>query len=100
MTSSLECARQLAALGLSVIPVPAPRPGARVGEPGDGKVPTIPWRAYQTRLPTEDEQVDYFRRVGDAFPDRMVVIRSYDLGGDKFPAAFRWDDFRYPSAVE
>ncbi|MEO8635205.1 MAG: phosphoenolpyruvate--protein phosphotransferase [Gemmatimonadales bacterium] len=40
-------------------------------------------------LPTEDEQADYFRRVTDAFPNHTVVIRSYDLGGDKFPAAFR-----------
>ncbi len=40
-------------------------------------------------LPTEDEQANYFRRVTDAFPNYPVVIRSYDLGGDKFPAAFR-----------
>lgn len=40
-------------------------------------------------LPTEDEQTDYFRRVSDAFPGYPVVVRSFDLGGDKFPAAFR-----------
>ncbi|MDH5283863.1 MAG: phosphoenolpyruvate--protein phosphotransferase [Gemmatimonadota bacterium] len=40
-------------------------------------------------LPTEDEQADYFRRVTESFSGRQVVIRSYDLGGDKFPAAFR-----------
>lgn len=40
-------------------------------------------------LPTEDEQTDYFRRVSDAFPGKTVVVRSFDLGGDKFPAAFR-----------
>ncbi len=40
-------------------------------------------------LPTEDEQTDYFRRVSDAFPGHPVVVRSFDLGGDKFPAAFR-----------
>ena len=39
-------------------------------------------------LPTEDEQVEYFRRVALAFPDHSVTIRSFDLGGDKFPAAF------------
>jgi phosphotransferase system enzyme I (PtsI) len=33
--------------------------------------------------------VDYFRRVSDAFPGLPVIIRSFDLGGDKFPAAFR-----------
>ncbi len=40
-------------------------------------------------LPTEDEQTEYFRRVSDAFPGLPVIIRSFDLGGDKFPAAFR-----------
>jgi phosphoenolpyruvate-protein phosphotransferase (PTS system enzyme I) len=40
-------------------------------------------------LPTEDEQTDYFRRVALAFPDNTVIIRSFDLGGDKFPAAFK-----------
>jgi phosphoenolpyruvate-protein phosphotransferase (PTS system enzyme I) len=40
-------------------------------------------------LPTEDEQARYFRRVGEAFPGHPVVVRTYDLGGDKFPAAFR-----------
>jgi len=40
-------------------------------------------------LPSEDEQAAYYRRVGEAFPGHPVVIRTYDLGGDKFPAPFR-----------
>jgi phosphotransferase system enzyme I (PtsI) len=40
-------------------------------------------------LPTEDEQAEYFRRVAESFSGYPVVIRSFDLGGDKFPAAFR-----------
>jgi phosphotransferase system enzyme I (PtsI) len=40
-------------------------------------------------MPTEDEQTAYFRRVALAFPRHAIVIRSFDLGGDKFPAAFR-----------
>src|SRR5207244_10369325 len=40
-------------------------------------------------LPTEDEQSAYFRRVGEAFPGQPVVIRTYDLGGDKLPPPFR-----------
>ena len=40
-------------------------------------------------LPTEDEQTAYFRRVSLAFPRHPVVVRTYDLGGDKFPAAWR-----------
>jgi phosphotransferase system enzyme I (PtsI) len=42
----------------------------------------------RTGMPTEDEQAEYFRRVASAFPGHPVIIRSYDLGGDKFPAAF------------
>ena len=42
----------------------------------------------RAHVPTEDEQLEYFRRVGAAFPNDLVVIRTYDLGGDKFPAAF------------
>jgi len=40
-------------------------------------------------LPSEDEQTEYFRRVGEAFAGHPVVIRTFDLGGDKFPAPFR-----------
>lgn len=40
-------------------------------------------------LPSEDEQAAYFRRVGEAFAGYPVVVRTYDLGGDKFPAPFR-----------
>jgi phosphotransferase system enzyme I (PtsI) len=40
-------------------------------------------------LPTEDEQARYFRKVGQAFAGHPIVVRSYDLGGDKFPAPFQ-----------
>ena len=40
-------------------------------------------------LPTEDEQATYFRRVGEAFRGHPVVVRTYDLGGDKLPAPFQ-----------
>jgi phosphoenolpyruvate-protein phosphotransferase (PTS system enzyme I) len=40
-------------------------------------------------MPTEDEQASYFQRVALAFSGHPVIIRSYDLGGDKFPAAFK-----------
>jgi phosphoenolpyruvate-protein phosphotransferase (PTS system enzyme I) len=43
----------------------------------------------RTELPTEDEQFGYFSKVAAQFPHHPVVIRSYDLGGDKFPAPFR-----------
>ncbi|PYO80112.1 MAG: hypothetical protein DMD67_01310 [Gemmatimonadetes bacterium] len=40
-------------------------------------------------LPTEDEQAAYFGRVAEAFPGHPVVVRTYDLGGDKLPLQFR-----------
>ena len=43
----------------------------------------------RTELPGEDEQAEYYRRICERFPDHPVVVRTYDLGGDKFPAAFR-----------
>ncbi len=42
-----------------------------------------------SELPSEDEQAKYFAHVGEAFAGHPVVIRTYDLGGDKFPAPFR-----------
>lgn len=37
-------------------------------------------------VPPEEEQLQAYRQVIEAFPDQPVVIRTYDLGGDKFPA--------------
>lgn len=34
-------------------------------------------------VPTEDEQVTAYRKVIDAAPNRSVVVRTLDLGGDK-----------------
>lgn len=36
-------------------------------------------------LPGEEEQFEAYRQVAEAFPDRPVTIRTFDLGGDKFP---------------
>jgi phosphotransferase system enzyme I (PtsI) len=37
-------------------------------------------------VPPEEEQFKAYRQVLEAFPGKPVVIRTYDLGGDKFPA--------------
>lgn len=36
-------------------------------------------------MPGEEEQYRAYRQVAEAFPEGAVIIRSYDLGGDKFP---------------
>ena len=59
------------------------------GADGVGLVRTEFLITGHSALPSEDEQYEYFRRVGEAFAGRPVVIRTYDLGGDKFPAPFR-----------
>jgi phosphoenolpyruvate-protein phosphotransferase (PTS system enzyme I) len=61
----------------------------RHGAQGVGLLRTEFLLTGRASLPTEDEQTEYFRRVALAFPDHTVVIRSFDLGGDKFPAAFK-----------
>ena len=41
------------------------------------------------RMPDEEEQAALYLRMGKAFPEDDVVIRTFDIGGDKFPAGFR-----------
>ena len=64
-------------------------PAVRLGAQGVGLLRTEFLLTGRATLPTEDEQAEYFRRVALAFPERTVIIRSFDLGGDKFPAAFK-----------
>jgi phosphoenolpyruvate-protein phosphotransferase (PTS system enzyme I) len=61
----------------------------RLGAQGVGLLRTEFLLTGRATLPTEDEQTEYFRRVAMAFPGHTVVIRSFDLGGDKFPVAFK-----------
>ncbi|MGB2078842.1 MAG: phosphoenolpyruvate--protein phosphotransferase [Vibrio sp.] len=37
----------------------------------------------QQRFPTESEQVDVYRHVLESYPDRPVIMRTLDIGGDK-----------------
>jgi phosphotransferase system enzyme I (PtsI) len=43
----------------------------------------------RTELPGEDEQAEFYKRIGERFAGFPVVVRSYDLGGDKFPVSIR-----------
>ena len=67
--SALDHALDLWRRGLSVFPVPRPRPGAPAGQAGDGKVPTLAWREFQNRRPTEDEIRAWF-----SAPRNIAVI--------------------------
>ncbi|MFV1987359.1 MAG: phosphoenolpyruvate--protein phosphotransferase [Gemmatimonadota bacterium] len=39
----------------------------------------------QRVIPSEKEQFDAYRAVVDGFPDHPVTLRTFDIGGDKFP---------------
>jgi len=61
----------------------------RHGAEGVGLVRTEFLITGHSELPDEETQTRYFRQIGEAFAGYPVVIRTYDLGGDKFPAPFR-----------
>jgi phosphotransferase system enzyme I (PtsI) len=64
-------------------------PAVRHGAQGVGLLRTEFLLTGRATIPTEDEQTDYFRRVALAFQGKPVIIRTFDLGGDKFPASFQ-----------
>ncbi len=43
----------------------------------------------RTSLPTEEEQFAVYRRVVESMRGRPVVLRTFDIGGDKFASSFR-----------
>jgi len=68
----------------------------RHGATGVGLLRTEFLVTGRTHLPSEEDQAAYFRRVATAFPNGVVTIRTFDLGGDKFPAAFDAPDEANP----
>lgn len=62
---------------------------AQHGAEGIGLLRTEFLLVGRTEMPSEDEQARYFERVAKRFQGHPVLVRSFDLGGDKFPAAFR-----------
>lgn len=55
------------------------------GADGVGLMRTEFLMVGRTTLPDEDEQYRAYRRVVEAFGQRPVVIRTFDIGGDKLP---------------
>lgn len=60
-------------------------PAAASGAEGVGLMRTEFLVLGRTAMPTEDEQVEAYVKVVKAFGGRPVVIRTYDVGGDKLP---------------
>src|SRR5690606_24784701 len=58
-------------------------PGLRHGAQGIGLYRTeIPFLVRDS-FPSEDEQVQVYRQVFSAYPDKPVYMRTLDIGGDK-----------------
>ncbi|MES2178752.1 MAG: phosphoenolpyruvate--protein phosphotransferase [Gemmatimonadota bacterium] len=58
---------------------------ARSGAEGVGLMRTEFLVVGRANMPDEDEQYRAYRRVLEAFPGKPVVIRTFDIGGDKLP---------------
>jgi phosphoenolpyruvate-protein phosphotransferase (PTS system enzyme I) len=59
--------------------------GASSGAEGVGLMRTEFLVVGRAAMPDEDEQYRVYRRVVEAFGKRPVVIRTFDIGGDKLP---------------
>ena len=70
------------------LPAEAARARA-LGAPGVGLFRTEFLVVGRSTVPEEEEQYRAYREVAEAFPSRPVLIRTFDLGGDKFPVFLR-----------
>ena len=66
------------------LPVEAPK-ARDYGAEGIGLFRTEFLVVGRNTMPGEEEQYEAYRQVAEAFPDSAVYIRTFDLGGDKFP---------------
>ena len=57
----------------------------RAGAEGVGLFRTEFLVIAHTTIPAEEEQYSAYREVVEEFPGSEVVLRTFDLGGDKFP---------------
>jgi phosphoenolpyruvate-protein phosphotransferase (PTS system enzyme I) len=68
------------------IDLPGEAENARIhGAQGVGLYRTEFFVVGRSTMPEEDEQYRCYKEVADVFPDHAVYIRTFDLGGDKFP---------------
>ena len=44
-----------------------------------------------TNFPTEDEQAEIYTQIADQFAPKQVILRTFDLGGDKLTDYFKSD---------
>ncbi len=66
------------------LPAEAPHAVAH-GAVGVGLMRTEFLVVGRNTMPSEEEQYEAYKAVAEAFPNGAVFIRTFDLGGDKFP---------------
>lgn len=93
--TALADALELHARGLSVIPVPRPVQGVAKGKPGDGKVPAIAWKRYQSERPTEAELREWFKTEQNLAIITGAVSGIVAVDADS-PEALAWIVARLP----
>jgi len=57
----------------------------RLGAEGVGLLRTEFLVIGHREIPSEKEQYEAYRSVAEAFPGREITIRTFDIGGDKYP---------------
>ena len=68
------------------IDLPGEARNARIhGAQGVGLYRTEFFVVGRSTMPEEDEQYRCYKEVAEVFPDHAIYIRTFDLGGDKFP---------------
>ncbi len=68
------------------IDLPGEAENARIhGAQGVGLYRTEFFVVGRSTMPEEDEQYRCYKEVAEVFPDHAIYIRTFDLGGDKFP---------------
>ncbi|HEX6063245.1 MAG TPA: phosphoenolpyruvate--protein phosphotransferase [Longimicrobiales bacterium] len=68
------------------IDLPGEAKNARIhGAQGVGLYRTEFFVVGRSTMPEEDEQYRCYKEVAEVFPDHAIYIRTFDLGGDKFP---------------
>lgn len=93
--ASLDDALALWRRGLSVIPVPLPRPGVPRNRPGDGKTPSIAWGQFQRRRATEAELRGWLAQPSNIGIVCGAISGVIVIDGDS-PEALRWLTRRLP----
>jgi hypothetical protein len=76
--------------GLSVFPLPRPRPGVPPGVPGDGKVPAMRWKELQKRLPTWNEIAQWFGHEPVNIAAATGAVSDVVVIDADAPEALRW----------